>query len=74
MTKSSAINISKNPGNYSRTQHIDVRHHFIRDNVTKGKVELVFVPTDYQVAFIFTKPLAEERFSFIRNELGMCNN
>ncbi|KAL8124727.1 hypothetical protein AgCh_012400 [Apium graveolens] len=42
----STINISKNPVNHSRTKHIDVRHHFLRDNVAKGKIELVFVPTE----------------------------
>ena len=69
----STINISKNPVNHSRTKHIDVRHHFLRDHVAKGKIELIFVPTEYQLADIFTKPLTEERFSFIRRELGMCN-
>ena len=69
----SAINISENPVNHSRTKHIDVRHHFLRDNVAKGKIKLIFVPTEYQLANIFTKPLAEERFSIIRRELGMCN-
>ena len=68
----STINISKNPVNHSRTKHIDVRHHFLRDNVAKGKIELVFVPTELQLADIFTKPLAEERFTVIRRELGMC--
>ncbi|KAL8135932.1 hypothetical protein AgCh_010520 [Apium graveolens] len=69
----STINISKNLVNHSRTKHIDVRHHFLRDNSTKGKIELVFVPTEYQLADIFTKPLGETRFSTIRRELGMCS-
>ncbi|KAL8090230.1 hypothetical protein AgCh_039633 [Apium graveolens] len=69
----STINISKNPVNHSRTKHIDVRHHFLRDNAVKGKIELVFVPTEYQLADIFTKPLGEARFSTIRRELGMCS-
>ncbi|KAL8104040.1 hypothetical protein AgCh_028318 [Apium graveolens] len=69
----STINISKNPVNHSRTKHIDVHHHFLRDNAAKGKIELVFVPTEYQLADIFTKPLGEARFSTIRRELGMCS-
>lgn len=69
----STISISKNPVNHSRTKHIDVRHHFLSDNVAKGKIELVFVPTEFQLANIFTKPLAEERFSVIRMQLGMCS-
>ena len=68
----STINISENPVLHSRTKHIDVRHHFLRDNVAKGKINLVYVPTEYQLADIFTKPLPEERFLIIRRELGMC--
>ena len=69
----SAINITKNPVQHSRTKHIEVRHHFIRDHVEKGHVTLAFVPTDSQLADIFTKPLSEDRFNFIRHELGMLN-
>jgi len=69
----SAINITKNPVQHSRTKHIEVRHHFIRDHVEKGHVILEFVSTDYQLADIFTKPLSEDRFNFIRQELGMLN-
>ncbi|MGD7448503.1 Ty1/Copia family ribonuclease HI, partial [Ralstonia pseudosolanacearum] len=67
----SAINLSKNPVNHSRTKHIDVRHHFLRENVLKGEVKLDFIPTDLQLADIFTKPLSLERFSYIRRHLGL---
>ena len=69
----SAISITKNHVQHSRTKHINVRHHFIRDHVEKGDVEISFVPTNLQLADIFTKPLAEDRFNFIRFELGMLN-
>ena len=69
----SAISITKNLVQHLRTKHIDVRHHFIRDHVEKGDVSISFIPTDLQLADIFTKPLAEERFNFIRLELGMLN-
>ena len=69
----STINISENPVLHSRTKHIDVRHHFLRDNVAKGKISLVYIPTEYQLADIFTKPLPEDRFIIIRRELGMCS-
>ena len=68
----SAINISKNPVMHSRTKHIDVRHHFLRDNVSKGNIELIYISTDKQRADIFTKPLGEDRFCLMRRELGMC--
>ncbi|GJY05664.1 retrovirus-related pol polyprotein from transposon TNT 1-94 [Tanacetum coccineum] len=59
----SAIAISNNPVLHSRTKHIDIRYHFIRDHILKGDIELHFVPTDLQLADIFTKPLAEPSFT-----------
>ena len=67
----SAINLSRNPIQHSRTKHIEIRYHFIRDHVQKGDIELEFVSTNMQLADIFTKPLSEERFYMIRRELGM---
>ncbi|GKA97971.1 retrovirus-related pol polyprotein from transposon TNT 1-94 [Tanacetum coccineum] len=53
------------------SKHIDIRHHFIREQVEKGVVELYFVRTEYQLADIFTKALPRERFEFILPRLGM---
>ncbi|GJR04034.1 retrovirus-related pol polyprotein from transposon TNT 1-94 [Tanacetum coccineum] len=53
------------------SKHIDIRHHFIREQVEKGVVELYFVRTEYQLADIFTKALPRERFEFILPLLGM---
>ncbi|GKE64635.1 hypothetical protein Tco_1518796 [Tanacetum coccineum] len=69
----SAIAISNNPELYSRTKHIDIRYHFIRDHILKGDIELHFVPTQYQLADIFTKPLIEPTFKRLIVELGMLN-
>ena len=57
----SAINLSKNPIQHSRTKHIEIRHHFLRDHTQKGDIVLQFVPTENQLADIFTKPLGEEQ-------------
>nr|GEU57553.1 retrovirus-related Pol polyprotein from transposon TNT 1-94 [Tanacetum cinerariifolium] len=66
----SAIAISNNPVLHSRIKHIDIRYHFIRDRVLKGDIELYFVPTDLQLADIFTKPLAESSFTRLVAELA----
>ncbi|GJU04818.1 retrovirus-related pol polyprotein from transposon TNT 1-94 [Tanacetum coccineum] len=57
-----AIAISCNPVQHSRTKHIDVRYHFIKEHVEKGIVELFFVGTEYQLADLFTKALSEDRW------------
>ncbi|KAK2965965.1 hypothetical protein RJ640_018320 [Escallonia rubra] len=62
---SSAIDISKNPVQHSCTKHIDIRHHFLRDNVQKRLIELKKVGSEDQLADIFTKPLAESSFCII---------
>ncbi|GJS99095.1 hypothetical protein Tco_0820265 [Tanacetum coccineum] len=67
----SAIAICYNNVQHSRSMHIDIRHHFIREQVEKGIVELYFVTTDYQLADIFTKALLRERFEFLLPHLGM---
>ncbi|GJT26857.1 retrovirus-related pol polyprotein from transposon TNT 1-94 [Tanacetum coccineum] len=69
----SAIAISNNPVLHSRTKHIDIRYHFIRDHILKGDIELHFIPTQYQLADIFTKPLDEPTFKRLIVELGMLN-
>ncbi|GKB03906.1 hypothetical protein Tco_0832049 [Tanacetum coccineum] len=70
---SSAIAISNNPVLHSRTKHINIRHHFIRDHILKGDIELHFIPTQYQLTDIFTKPLDEPTFKRLIVELGMLN-
>ncbi|GJV42914.1 retrovirus-related pol polyprotein from transposon TNT 1-94 [Tanacetum coccineum] len=56
---------------HSRSKHIDVRCHFIKEQVENGVVELYFVITEYQLADIFTKALPRERFEFLINKLEM---
>ncbi|GJS22093.1 retrovirus-related pol polyprotein from transposon TNT 1-94 [Tanacetum coccineum] len=65
------IALSCNTVQHSKTKHIAVRYHFIKEQVENGVVELYFVKTDYQLADIFTKALTRERFEFLINYLGM---
>ena len=67
----SAINISKNPVQHSNTKHIEIRYHFLCDHVKKGNIALEFIYTDDQIADIFPKPLARERFEKRRVALGL---
>ncbi|GJZ01121.1 putative ribonuclease H-like domain-containing protein [Tanacetum coccineum] len=67
----SAIALYCNNVQHSRSKHIDIRHHFIREQVEKGLVELYFMRTEYQLADIFTKALPRARFEFILPWLGM---
>ena len=69
----SAIDMTGNPVQHSLTKHISIRYHFIREHVMEGTIELHFVPTDQQLANIFTKPLPEAVFIKLVNELGMIS-
>ncbi|KAL8148832.1 hypothetical protein AgCh_005997 [Apium graveolens] len=62
----SAIAITKNPVQHSKTKHIDIKYHFIREYVMNGTVELHFVPSEKQLADIFTKPLDESTFLVVK--------
>ncbi|GJU37010.1 hypothetical protein Tco_1185364 [Tanacetum coccineum] len=67
----SAIALCCNNVQHSRSKHIDIRHHFIREQVENRVVELYFVETNYQLADILTKALPRERFKFLLPRLGM---
>ncbi|GJW45054.1 retrovirus-related pol polyprotein from transposon TNT 1-94 [Tanacetum coccineum] len=67
----SAIALRCNNVQHSRSKHIDIRHHFIKEQVENEVVELYFVRTEYQLADIFIKSLARERLNFLINKLGM---
>ncbi|GKA82005.1 ribonuclease H-like domain-containing protein, partial [Tanacetum coccineum] len=69
----SAIAISCNPVQHTRTKHIDARYHFIKDHVEKGKIKLYFVGIEYQLADIFKKSLSEARFKLLIEKLGMMS-
>jgi hypothetical protein len=69
----SAIKIANNPVQHSRTKHIDIHHHFLRDHVAKGDIILEGERSEDQLADIFTKPLDKTRFCMLMNELTILD-
>nr|GEV70517.1 retrovirus-related Pol polyprotein from transposon TNT 1-94 [Tanacetum cinerariifolium] len=67
----SAIALCCNNVQHSRSKHIDIRYHFIKEQVENGVIELYFINTEYQLADLFTKALGRDRIEFLTNKLGM---
>jgi hypothetical protein len=70
----SAIQIAKNPVQHTKTKHIDLRYHFIRDLVEKTTLALLYIPTEKQLADIFTKALDVIRFTDLRMSIGVSKH
>ena len=66
--------MADNPVEHSRTKHIDIRYHFLRDHQQKGDIKIAYVNTHNQLADIFTKPLDEKTFSKLRNQLNILDS
>ena len=67
----SAISISKNPVMHSKTKHISIKYHFVREQVAENNIKLEYVCTKEQIADIFTKPLPCEAFEYLHQNLGI---
>nr|GEY46597.1 retrovirus-related Pol polyprotein from transposon TNT 1-94 [Tanacetum cinerariifolium] len=67
----SVIALCCNNDQHSRSKHIDIRYHFIKEQVENGVIELYFINTEYQLADLFTKALGRDRIEFLINKLGM---
>jgi hypothetical protein len=70
----SAIRMADNPVEHSRTKHIAIRYHFLRDHQQKGDIEIAYINTKDQLADIFTKPLDEQTFNKLRHELNILDS
>jgi len=68
-----ALSMALNPVQHSRTKHVDVDRHFIREKVEDGIISLSYVPTKLQVADILTKGLPEDGFERFVGKLDMIN-
>ncbi|CAJ2653926.1 unnamed protein product [Trifolium pratense] len=67
----SAISLAKNPIAHGRSKHIETKYHFLRDQVSKGKLNVMHCRTEIQIADILTKPLRADRFKELRSMLGV---
>ena len=65
----SAISVSKNPVLHSRTKHIPIKCHFLREKVTNIVVQLNFIPSTEQIVDICTKPLPKTQFEYLHQKL-----
>ena len=68
----SAIFLAKNPAYHSKTKHIDVQHHFVRDMIEDKKVLLVKVDTLKNTADALTTSMSFEKFSWCRETMGVA--
>ena len=69
----SAISISKNPVMHSKTKHIPIKFHFLRDQVMNKVIKLEYIGTRDQIADIFDKPLPKMQIENLRDQLGVCS-
>jgi hypothetical protein len=69
----SAISVAKNPVFHKKMRLVERSHHFLRDHVEKGDIEMRYIDTERQLTDIFTKPLDASRFVDLRGEIGVCH-
>jgi predicted metallo-beta-lactamase superfamily hydrolase len=69
----SVIRLADNLVEHSRTKHIDIQHHFLRDRQQREDINVCHIRTENQLANIFTKPLDEKRFCRLRSELNVLD-
>jgi hypothetical protein len=70
----SPIKVANNLVQQSKTKHIDIRHHFLRDHEAKGDIKISYVSIENQLADIFIKPLDESRFCTLSSELNILDS
>ena len=67
----STIALTKNPVFHSRSKHIDIKHHYIRDLIRDKEIVVEYCASEDQTSDIFTKPLKANLFLKLKNMLGM---
>jgi hypothetical protein len=69
----SAISVAKTPVFHKKMRYVERRHHFWRDHIEKGDIEMRYIDTERQLADIFIKPLVASRFADLREEISVCH-
>jgi len=67
----SCISLTNNPVYHAKSKHIDIRHHFIKEKVKSGAVEIIYRGTEQMVADSLTKGVSHEKFEFCRQKMGL---
>jgi hypothetical protein len=67
----SSVQLVKHPAHHACTKHIDIRHHFVREKVENGEIDLRHLPTSLMTADALTKPLGRQIFERHRKEMGL---
>ena len=67
----SAICIAKNPQSHGRSKHIDIKYHFIREQVQQKTIEVKYCKTEDMIADLLTKGLGKEKFEKLRSMTGL---
>ena len=65
------MKLAKNPVHHEKSKHVDIKLHFLRDHLENREVELLYVPTEYQVADILTKGVTNAKYIFCREMMGV---
>jgi hypothetical protein len=68
-----ARSLSEDPMLHPRVKHMDIKYHFLRENVQDNKVKLQYISSNDNVADILTKPLARDKFTRLRGFLGLSD-
>ena len=66
-----SIALAKNPEHHARSKHIDIRHHFVREQVAAGTVAFEYVPTELMLADVLTKPLSWDKHTRLLEGMGV---
>ena len=67
----SCVKLLKNPVFHDKSNHIDIKYHYIKDMVRRGAVNLQYVAMDEQIVDVLMKPLARVKFEYFRENLGV---